>query len=113
MPKWTDADKEKLSNLADFGLSCRMAGKVLGRSERATASAAIRLDISFDSSKHGDLIKLLERGGFIGRENLGGSVGVRWFPANRSGGSYSHEFCEMLLELGVLVNDHGEVFRHA
>ncbi len=101
--KWTDDECSKLAELASHGLSCQMVAKSLGRSVSSVSTKAAKSGVSFDSLRHSELLTLMDKGGNIACEDLGGVIGVRWFPAHRSGGSFDPMFCAKLVELELLI----------
>lgn len=113
MAAWSEKECEKLSELASYGMSCAMVAKALKRSASSVSTKASKSGVRFDSLRHSELITLMDKGGNIAREDLGGVIGIRWFPAHRSGGSFDASFCEKLLEFGVLEEVRQGVFQRA
>lgn len=111
--KWTDDELGRLEELASHGMSCQMVAKALERSVASVSTKAAKSGISFDSLRHSELITLMDKGGNIACEDLGGVIGIRWFPAHRSGGSFDPEFCAKLVELEILVPIRDGVYTRA
>lgn len=113
MKRWTEEQDAALAQAIKDGLSAREAGLVVGKSESATQGRANRLKLSFESSENQGLRTYLREGGRLVREEIGGAVGIHWARATRSGGGFKAQFCERLVELGLLVREEGSqsVFR--
>lgn len=115
MAKWAPEEVEKLREYADIGLTAKEAARALGRPDTSISSAAYSRMIKFDSPKNTGCRDLLNRGGFIQREDFGGSIGVVWRSAHRGEKPerFNNAYCEKLLELSFLLRhgfSSGEVY---
>lgn len=105
MTAWTPAETDRLRELAALEYPAWLIGKILGREGGATGSKAYRSKIPLNGSP--EITAIMEYRGVIHSEDCGGAIGVRYFPAHRSGGSFNAGFVDALISVGCLIEDRG------
>ncbi|MET3665954.1 hypothetical protein [Caulobacter sp. 1776] len=100
--RWTADQDDRLRQLAAAGLSTRDSAERMGVTRGAASCRARRLGLRFDPAASRPLMKFLREKGVLQREQIGGSIGVRWTPVTRTGGHFPPALCELLLADGQL-----------
>lgn len=100
--RWSPEDEERLAVLAKDGLSASAVADALNRTEGGVYAKAAAIGVTFSSTTHRGLTDHIEAGGAVMREDCGGSVGIRWTDAARTGATYATAICERLVQLGKL-----------
>lgn len=103
MGKWTKEHDGRLLALIDDGLTAAQVAHLMDRSEGSVRARALKLKVGFNSTRQADLLDFLRKGRALVREDIGGVVGVRWCPADRSGGNFNTPMCETLAHHGFLA----------
>lgn len=98
--KWTEADVSQLRKLAADRLPGWMIGRVMERPYSSISSKAAKLKISINGDP--SIQACADYDGVIACEDCGGSVGLRYFPASRTGGSFHAVGAEKLIQFGIL-----------
>lgn len=96
------ADIERLRTLAGDGLDGRWIARAMGRSTNSIYSMASKSGIRIGADDLSLSRKALAGGVALIREEIGGSIGIRWACAHRSGDPLNSRFLERIYELGYL-----------
>jgi len=105
--RWDRGDVDRLADMANFGMAPNEIGHVLGRTGPAIRAKAAEQDIRLDQRPLTTVRAFGRKGGVFVRDFHGGSIGVRWGRAHRSGAAFSAEACERLLDAGMIVPAEG------
>lgn len=101
--RWDAGDVKRLEDMAAFGLDRTEIAHVLGRTPIAIRDKAAEEEIALHPQKLSTIRSFGRKGGVFVREFLGGSIGLRWGRAHRSGASFDREACERLFDFGMIL----------
>lgn len=100
---WDAGDVVRLEDMLAFGMNPDEIGHVLGRTPKAIKDKAVEQSFQIVSANLSNIRNFGRKGGVFVREFLGGSIGIRWGRAHRSGAAFSTEACERLFDAGMII----------
>ncbi len=103
VPMWSVGETSTIRNLATIGLNMKEARQRLpGRTPKQINARLAELELELDPDSIADIRRAGRKGVVFLREDVGGTIGLRWLCGHRSGAGFDVQKMEALLEAGLL-----------